>query len=396
MEQVKNEQKSKKILIFSLVYYPRFIGGAEIAIKEITDRIIPSDIEFDMITLRKQAPKFERIGNINVYRVGLPWFGSNTKSSKLFPLSKLIFPIFAFIKALQLHKKNKYDLAWSMMASYAGFAGYLFKIFNKTIPFVLSIQEGDNFKIRQGIFKTFFTIIFGKADMVQVISNFLSMWSKNMGTKSPIIVIPNGVNFSLFSNIKSENELSNLKKSLNKKDKDIFLVTTSRLVEKNATIDIIDSLTYLPENVKFLVLGTGHEEEMLKQRVKKLNLENRVIFLGFVKHEEMPKYLHISDIFIRPSLSEGFGNSYIEAMAAGIPVIATPVGGIVDFLKDGETGLFCEVKNPKSIAWKVEMLLNDKSLKEKIVKNALDMVERKYQWNLIASDMKNKVFLKVI
>jgi glycosyltransferase involved in cell wall biosynthesis len=396
MEQTKTTQKSRKILVFSLVYYPRFIGGAEVAIKEITDRILPSEIEFDMITLRKQAPKFERIGNINVYRVGLPWFGNNTKSSKIFPLSKLTFPVFAFIKALQLHRKNKYDLVWSMMASYAGFAGYLFKIFNPSIPSVLSIQEGDNFKIRQGIFKLFFAKIFSKADIVQVISNFLATWSKNMGAKSQIVVVPNGVNFYLFSNRKSNSELNNLKKSLNKKEKDIFIVTTSRLVEKNATIDIIDSLTYLPENVKFLIIGTGYEEEMLKNRVSKLGLDNRVNFLGFVKHEDMPQYLHISDIFIRPSLSEGFGNSYIEAMAAGIPVIATPVGGIIDFLKDNETGLLCEVRNPKNIAWKVEMLLNDKSLKEKIVKNALEMVEKKYQWNLIASDMKNKVFLKVI
>ncbi|NDB59392.1 glycosyltransferase family 1 protein [bacterium] len=396
MEQTKTTQKSRKILIFSLVYYPRFIGGAEVAIKEITDRILPSEMEFDMITLRKQAPKFERIGNINVYRVGLPWFGNNTKSSKIFPLSKLTFPIFAFIKALQLHRKNKYDLVWSMMASYAGFAGHLFKIFKPSIPFVLSIQEGDNFKIRQGIFKLFFTKIFSKADIVQVISNFLATWSRNMGAKSPIVVVPNGVNFSLFSNRKSESELNNLKKSLNKKEKDVFIVTTSRLVEKNATIDIIDSLTYLPENVKFLIIGTGYEEEMLKNRVSKLGLENRVHFLGFVKHENMPQYLHISDIFIRPSLSEGFGNSYIEAMAAGIPVIATPVGGILDFLKDNENGLLCEVRNPKNIAWKVEMLLNDNVLKNKIVKNALEMVERKYQWNLIASDMKNKVFLKVI
>ena len=63
----------KKILIFSLVYYPRYIGGAEVAIKEITDRISPSDIEFDMVTLRshKDLPKAEKIGNVNVYRVGL-------------------------------------------------------------------------------------------------------------------------------------------------------------------------------------------------------------------------------------------------------------------------------------------------------------------------------------
>jgi glycosyltransferase involved in cell wall biosynthesis len=102
----------------------------------------------------------------------------------------------------------------------------------------------------------------------------------------------------------------------------------------------------------------------------------------------MPQYLHISNIFIRPSRSEGLGNSFLEAMAAGIPVIATPVGGIPDFLKDGETGLFCEVDNPRSIAQKVEKLLKDKESREYIVKNARKMVEEKYQWEAIAERMK--------
>lgn len=64
--------KPKRILIFSFVYYPRFIGGAEIAIKEITDRVSSQDIEFDLVALRidKKLPRFERIGNVNVYRIG--------------------------------------------------------------------------------------------------------------------------------------------------------------------------------------------------------------------------------------------------------------------------------------------------------------------------------------
>src|SRR6185369_532215 len=147
---------------------------------------------------------------------------------------------------------------------------------------------------------------------------------------------------------------------LGKKENDIFLITTGRLVLKNANLDIIESLKYLPENVKLLIIGQGVEGKMLKERTKEFGLMDRVKFLGFIKHSDMPIYLHISDIFIRPSLSEGFGNSYIEAMAAGIPVIATPVGGIPDFLRDGETGLFCEVKNPKSIAQKVEKLIKDR------------------------------------
>jgi len=106
----------------------------------------------------------------------------------------------------------------------------------------------------------------------------------------------------------------------------------------------------------------------------------------------MPKYLKISDVFIRPSLSEGFGISFIEGMVAGLPVIATPVGGITDFLVDKETGLFCEVRNPKSIADKVNLLFEDKSLREHVINGGMRMAMERYDWNLIAKMMKENVF----
>lgn len=375
----------KRVLIFSLAYYPSFIGGAEIAIKEITDRISSDEIEFDMITIGKYSNSFEKIGNINVYRVG-SLIGDNKRNSKISLISKLSFPFLAFLKANKLNKKNNYNLIWSMMASYAGFAGFLFKKLNKTIPFLLSIQEGDNFKRREGAFNYFFKLIFSNPDRVQVISNFLELWVRHMGARCPVDIIPNGVDIELFYNKNYEK----------KKTDDIVLITTSRLVVKNATGDTIDSLTYLPDKVKLKILGQGYQEKELKEKVSKLKLEKRVQFLGYVPHREMPKYLHDSDIFIRPALSEGFGNSFIEAMASGIPVIATPVGGIVDFLRDGETGIFCEVNNPKSIAQKVEKLIKDKESRDYIVNNALDMVKKKYDWNIIANDMKNKVFLRML
>jgi glycosyltransferase involved in cell wall biosynthesis len=114
-----------------------------------------------------------------------------------------------------------------------------------------------------------------------------------------------------------------------------------------------------------------------------------VEFLGFVEHKEMMKYFEKADIFIRPSLSEGLGTAFLEAMAAEVPVIATPVGGIPDFLKDGETGLFCEVNNPRSIAEKVKILLDNKELREKIIFNAKKLVEENYDWNSIAEKMKS-------
>jgi glycosyltransferase involved in cell wall biosynthesis len=209
-----------------------------------------------------------------------------------------------------------------------------------------------------------FKMIFTKADYIQAISKYLADWAKDMGAKCPITVIPNAVDVELFSRKDDPLVLSKLTTELGKKVGDVFLITTSRLVVKNAVGDIVKALGYLPNNVKLLILGQGYEEENLKLEAGKLKPavdgKSRVSFLGYVPHAEMPKYLQISDIFIRPSLSEGLGNSFLEAMSSGLPVIATPVGGIPDFLRDGETGLFCEVNNPKSIAQKVEKLIKDR------------------------------------
>ncbi len=375
-----------KILIFSLVYYPRFVGGAEVAVKEITDRI--GDIEFDMVTLRKHGPAFERIGNVNVYRVGWPWISGRTSSSKIFPLSKYAFPFFAFFKALSLHKKNQYDAIWSIMANYAGFGAFFFKRAHPEVAFVLTLQEGDPMdyiRKRVGLLYPLFKKIFIKADKIQAISNFLADWAKNMGYTGLVEVVPNGVDVKKFENI----EYRGLYKDIT------TLITTSRLVKKNGVEDIIRALEFLPSNICLRILGTGPLKSHLVDVAKKIGVEDRVKFDGFVDQNDMPPFLHHADIFIRPSLSEGFGNSFIEAMAAGLPVIATPVGGIVDFLIDGETGVFCQPENPQSIAEAVKKLMNDPVLASRVREKAFKMVKERYDWDLVAKEMKERVFAKV-
>ena len=76
-------------------------------------------------------------------------------------------------------------------------------------------------------------------------------------------------------------------------------------------------------------------------------------------------------------------------MAAKVPVVATQVGGIPDFLKDGETGYFCEVENPKSIAEQIMKFENNPEQKNRIIENAKKMVIEKYDWGLIAGRMKD-------
>ena len=379
------ESKPKRILIFSLVYYPRYIGGAEVAIKEITDRLPRSAYEFDMVTLKihKDLPAVEKIGNVNIHRLGK---------------NKYFFTVAAARKALKLHKNKNYDIVWSMMANYGGFSALFFKIFHPSVPFVLSLQEGDpieHIKKRVRFVYPLFKMIFTKADIIQTISNYLADFARAMGGKN-VVVVPNGVDVEHFSAVLPLPEPFDIDEEIGKKSGDTFLITTSRLVKKNAVKDTIKALRFLPETVKLLVCGDGEEKLRLQEEATRIGVSSRVFFKGFVSKEDMPRYLQACDIFVRPSLSEGFGNSFVEAMAARLPVIATPVGGIVDFLEDKKTGLFCAVSEPKDLAKKVEIYMRDINLREEIVDNAFAMVKEKYDWNLVAKDMKEKVFDKIL
>jgi glycosyltransferase involved in cell wall biosynthesis len=382
----------KKVLIFSIAYIP-FVGGAELAVKEITDRLGNEDFSarggpasgwhFDLITLRfkKEWPVFERMENVNVYRVSGP---------------KLFFPFIAFGKALSLHRQKRYNIAWSIMANRAGFAALFFKFLNPKVKFLLTLQEGDSLdypkKRMAGLYfflKPFFKAIFTKADYIQAISNYLAEWAKNMEARCPIEVVPNGADINKFKSQISNLKSNGLKQELKIKEGEKILITTSRLVEKNAVGDIVEAMKYLPDSVKLLILGSGPLEKNLKSQISNLKIEDRVKMAGEISRGELPKYLAISDIFVRPSLSEGLGSSFLEAMIAGVPVIGTAVGGIPDFLEEGETGLFCEANNPKSIAEKAMEYINNPERAEKIAENAQKLVREKYDLDLIAQKMED-------
>jgi glycosyltransferase involved in cell wall biosynthesis len=117
----------------------------------------------------------------------------------------------------------------------------------------------------------------------------------------------------------------------------------------------------------------------------------------------MPKYLKASDIFIRASRSEGMGNSFVEAMAAGLPVIATQEGGIADFLFDARrnpgvpsTGFAVDKDSPEQIAKTIEEILAHPEQVKAVTAVAKRMVIEKYDWDLIARDMQEKVFVPLL
>lgn len=370
-----------RVLIFSTAYFP-FIGGAEVAVKEITDRL-GDEIGFDLITarLKRGLPSVEKVGKVTVYRMGIG-----------VPLiDKFFLPYCGAWKAWRLHGQNNYDYFWGIMASFATGALYIVNIFRSLLGrmkvlTVLTLQEGDSEEYLKskwlGLINLSWRLALKRTDVLTGLSNYLLERAKRLGYTGTALLIPNGVDVERFSNPQSR---------IFNPDQ-VVLITTSRLNVKNGVGDLIAALTPLPESVMLKIVGVGELEKSLKAKVRKLKLEDRVEFAGLVSQEKIPNYLHHADIFVRPSLSEGQGISFIEAMAAGLPVVATPVGGIPDFLQDGETGVFCRPRDPQSIAQAVKRLIDDAALRERVVKNALQMVKEKYDWDLIAQDMKNQVF----
>lgn len=366
--------EKKRILIFSLAYHP-FVGGAEVAIKEITKRL-GADFEFDLITANLDGQKPAEENNFNgisrVYRLGAGKIG------------KYRFPWLAYNKALELQQKNGYDAIWAMMANQAGLAALKFKKKFPHIPYLLTLQEGDSeldIWLRTWFMRPLYKAIYRRADRIQAISNFLAARAKKLGATCPITVVPNGIGQLQVANYEIRN--NQIKK----------IITVSRLVKKNGIKYLIEAAALLlkenPGSLELQIVGDGKLRRQLEKLVADLKISSQVRFFGSVSQPEVYKLLEQADVFVRPSLSEGLGNAFLEAMAMGVPVIGTPVGGIPDFLIDGETGWFCQVKNPQSIAEKIKFILaeKNKAAVEQVVNRAKKIVEENYSWDLVARQM---------
>jgi len=367
----------KRILIFSLAYYPH-VGGAEVALKEITDRI--SDGEFHMLTLNfGEELQEEKIGNIFVHRIG------NSASY----LSKILFIPRAARAARALHRIYHFDAFWAMM-SYMLFPIVLLRLSGVRVPYLLTLQEGDPW---QHMFNRWFILPFRpllssgfrNASAVQAISTYLSQWAIKMGYRGEVAIIPNGVDIVYFANAQ------HVKHQVFDTSDTVTLVTTSRLVHKNAIDVVIRALPLLPDTVHFLIYGIGPDEAMLRTLAEDLGVASRTHFHGQIGNADMPHALSACDIFIRPSRSEGMGNSFIEAMAAGLPVIATQEGGIADFLFDAKrnpeketTGWAVDTDSPEQIAEAVKDILAHPEQVASVTATAKKLVAEKYEWNLIA------------
>lgn len=393
-----NTRMPRRVLIFSLAYYPNHVSGAEIAIREITDRIPPSDIAFDLITLRfeKSDPREEQIGNVHVYRVG----GGSSY------ISKICFPLNAVRMAGTLHRRHRYGGMWAIM-TYMLLPVMLANYFGVRVPHALTLQDGDPYEKVFGRFRVRAALPlidrgFRRARVVQAVSTYLAEWPKKRGFGGEVVLIPNGASIESAQEYPRE-ALALLAQEVGKKEGDVLLLSISRLVYQKGLENIIRALPLLPEHVRYLCVGDGEERPTLEALARELNVAHRVVFTGKVDRAMTAKYRRISDIFVLPSRSEGQGISFLSTMVSGLPMIATQVGGIADFLFDAgrnperePTGFAVDPDAPEQIAAHVRYIIAHPEEAKKVAANARAFAHSQFDWEVIAHRMRTEVFEQLL
>lgn len=202
---------------------------------------------------------------------------------------------------------------------------------------------------------------------------------REQGVKpSAISVIYNGMDLSCYQQEQlRESDRSRFRAEWNVPQDTFLFGTVARFVPVKGLPILLDAFHALVQGKKdapYLVLvGDGSERPALEAKVQELGLADRVRFAGF--RQDIPACLHAIDGFVHSSLYEGLGYTLIEAMSSKVPVIASNVGGVKEFVYHERTGLLVEPNDPAALAQAMEQLWTSPQLRETLVQNALEKVE---------------------
>ena len=175
-------------------------------------------------------------------------------------------------------------------------------------------------------------------------------------------VIRNGRDIDLFTNGRATDELY---ASLGLIRDHTIVGTVGRLVERKGHYDLLRAWAEITEtypDARLLIVGDGPEHTGLKKKARELDCLHSVVFAG--QRNDVPDLLDMMDVFVFPSHYEGLPGALIEAMIAGLPIVATPVDGNAELIEDGVTGRFVPPHDDEAIADRLTELLDDTDLRE--------------------------------
>jgi len=359
-----------KIAIFSDFFYPEISG--------ITDSIILLGQELARRghTIMFVVPWYAKGDYKIIKAVKNDNFGPNIFVKRLpslkvpfSPTKQMRAPLFLGL-GIYWVKKFKPDIIHTHSPLVPGYEAWLAaKIFN--IPFV-----GTNHTPMSEFIKgpkwfvdavcRHYAKFYNKCQFVTTPSQHLMDYMIGYGLKKKGKPVSNPMDITNFSPVKDAKEKNDFKKQFNFSAKTVLY--TGRLAEEKHVDDIIRAVAFASKEVpdiSLAVTGHGNAEQKLKDLVKKLGIENRVHFLGFVAKEKYPSVYKACDIFAIMSTAESQSISLILAMASGLPVIGANARALPEFISK-ENGAVVEVGDHKTLASEIVKIFKDADLAKKL------------------------------
>jgi len=352
-----------RIVMISHGYFPR-IGGAERQLMDLTPLLQKKGIETHIITRRLTGTvAFEIIKGVPVYR--LPMLKDKTSSSILFTLN-----------ALKLIRKLNPDLIHAHELISPATTALLAKWFFG-YPLVITVHrsgtQGEISRLKSKNFgKCRLKVICRDTDMFIIISNEIDqeLAKENVPVQKRVF-IPNGVDVKWFATPKPGIK-QKLRASLGLPLDSKIVVFAGRFSPEKRVTNLIRIWPDVRKNIPFallLLIGNGPEELFLRQMAG-----DGIIFIG--GQSDVLPYLQISDLFVLASIAEGVSVAVLEAMACGLPVIATSVGGIPEIIQHQETGWLISPDDTDGLLSGILTLLSDEDSGERLGKKAREYVSR--------------------
>jgi glycosyltransferase involved in cell wall biosynthesis len=367
-----------KLCVVTHTFLPH-VGGIERVVYEQSKRLLQKRFELMVLTNRIGTDKQYSYDGIRVrcydslsigFRLGIPYPVLNVTSYKTFLES---------VKSSDLIHAHGHPYLSSFMAA------KLAKRYSK--PFVLTqhntfieyggfwdtVERLNDFVVGKAVLK--------EADKIIVVSNATMRYVLGLGADpEKIELLYNGVDLERFKPLTGVKDAVREKLGVSKNA--VVVVTVRRLVYKNGVDTLIDSAKIaIKKNPKlvFLVVGEGPDFAEVKARIEQLGIRSNFRLTGFVSDEDLPLYYNAADFFVLPSKSgEGLPLVVLEAMACGLPVVATKVGGVSEVMME-DYGKIVPPDNPDALA---EAVLEFSHRELSALKNGLRaMIEQKFSWD---------------
>lgn len=241
-------------------------------------------------------------------------------------------------------------------------------------------------------------IIISRADKIIAVSKFTkeTLISSHSMCQSKIDVVLNGINSDEY--FLSENEVLKFKKSIGLTNCISFLFV-GRMNDPRKNLQLLLKAfaimcKNIKKSIKLILVGSGDYIKVNKI-VDALGIKENIIIMGYVDDGTLKKCYNVCDIYVSPSMLEGFGLTILEAMAAGKPIIAFNVGAIPEIVKDGLNGMILDRQNPNELANAMSFFAGNLGLAKKIGNENRKYVSEKFSWNK-AARMIEQVYQKLL